>query len=174
MRILVISAVILFLDQFTKFLAKNWLVLGESIEVLGETVRLTFIYNHGMAFGIQVSNKLLFTVISIFAAVIIVYYLYKMRNEHLLIKLPLAVILGGAIGNLIDRIFYGKVVDFIDIDIPDLMFSAKKILFINFPGFELRRWPIFNVADIAVTCGMIFLIFLILFKKDQPLEQAVE
>ena len=174
MRILITSTIILFLDQLTKFLVKTWMTIGDSVSVFGSTVRLTFIYNYGMAFGISVNNKTLFTFISIFAAFIIIYYLYKMKNEKFIIKFPLAIILGGAVGNLFDRIVYGRVADFIDIDIPDIYISAKKILFFNIPEIELQRWPIFNVADIAVTCGMFFLIFLILFQKDQTEKEPTD
>jgi len=172
LRILISSTVIIILDQLSKFLVKNWLNVGETIPLLGNTVRFTFIYNQGMAFGIHVSNKSLFTAISIFAAIIITYYLYKLRNERIMIKMPLAIILGGAIGNLLDRVIYGKVVDFVDIDIPDIILPAKKIWFISIPQFELYRWPIFNVADIAVTCGMICLIFLVLFKSEESQEES--
>ncbi len=133
--------------------------LGASYPIFGDVVRLTFIENPGMAFGIDVGGKLFLTVFSIFASIGIFVYLYKIRSESLAIRLALALILGGAIGNLIDRVFYGvlfgegslfygKVVDFIDVDFFNL----------NFMGFHINRFPVFNLADSAVSIGVIMLL----------------
>lgn len=137
-------------DQATKILTKNYMVLHDSKEILGNFVRLTFIKNPGMAFGIQIGNKTLFTMFSIIASVVIFIYLLKTKGDKKFVKVALALILGGAIGNLIDRVLYGSVVDFVDVGIGDL------------------RWPVFNVADSAVSIGMIILIAVILFEKKSP------
>ena len=68
-------------------------------------------------------------------------------------------ILGGAVGNLIDRIAYGKVVDFVDVDIPDIVLPAFQVWNFTFQGFFLPRWPIFNVADMSVSIGIGILLF---------------
>ena len=81
-------------------------------------------------------------------------------------------IMGGAIGNLIDRIAVGRVVDFLDVEFFDISLPAFQFLFMNFPGYSLTRWPVFNVADSAVTCGMILIIWYILFQKT-PEKQEV-
>lgn len=170
MRVLLVSLVILLGDQITKLLIKGFsfpalgihvkgMPLGSSVPVLGNFARLTYIENPGMAFGIDVGGKLFFSVFSIVASVGILLYLYRMRNEPLLFRFSLAMILGGAVGNLIDRVFYGvifsdgglfygKVVDFIDVD----FFN------INILGYHLSRWPIFNVADSSVTVGVLLLL----------------
>lgn len=136
------------------------LQLGASRPILGDFLRLTYIENPGMAFGIDIGGKLFFSLFSILASVGILIYLYRSRDEHLALRVALALILGGAVGNLIDRVFYGvifqeaplfygKVVDFIDAD----FFN------VNFFGYQLSRWPVFNVADASVTCGVILMLF---------------
>ncbi len=132
---------VLVLDQISKQIIRMTLFVGQSVEVIGNFARLTFVENRGMAFGIQIGNGLLFTMLSIIASIGIAVYLFLQRNEHRGIAMSLSMILGGAIGNLIDRIAFGRVVDFMDI------------------GIGNTRWPVFNVADSAVVIGMGFLIF---------------
>src|SRR5438105_4500047 len=81
--------------------------LGSSKPIIGDLLRLTYIENPGMAFGIDIGGKLFFSFISIVASAAILMYLYKMREEPIAYRISLAMILGGAIGNLIDRTFYG-------------------------------------------------------------------
>ncbi|MGE5398897.1 MAG: signal peptidase II [Ignavibacteriales bacterium] len=172
MKVLFVSLFIIIVDQVSKFFIKGFsipalkiqregMIYGDHHNLLGSFFRITFVENPGMAFGIDLglSSKLFLSFFSIAASVGIIYYLYKVRNEKLIIRLSLALILGGAIGNLIDRVFYGviygyaplffgKVVDFLDID----FFN------INLFGYTYDRWPIFNVADVAVSLGVILLI----------------
>ena len=170
MRVLWLSASIVLIDQVTKILVKGmwipWLGIritglpyGFSRPLLGNFVRLTYIENPGMAFGIDVGGKLFFSIFSIVASIAIVVYLYHSRRDAPGFRLALAMILGGAIGNLIDRVFYGilfhegqlfygRVVDFLDVDFFDIRFF----------GHQMNRWPVFNVADAAVTIGVIMLL----------------
>ncbi len=170
MRVLWLSFTIVVVDQLSKlwvkgisipFLGINWegMRYGFSRPVLGNFFRLTYIENPGMAFGIDIGGKLFFSLFSILLSAGIVYYLYRARRENLGFRISLALILGGAIGNLIDRtfygvifneapLFYGKVVDFFDVDFFD----------INIFGYALSRWPVFNIADAAVTIGIILLL----------------
>ncbi len=134
--------------------------LGNSFPVIGDFLRITFIENPGMAFGIEVvDGKIFLTLFSIIASIGVLFYLYIMRHEKLLFRLSLALILGGAIGNLIDRVFYGviygesslfhgKVVDFIDVD----FFN------IDFLGFQLHRFWVFNIADASVSIGLVLML----------------
>jgi signal peptidase II len=179
-RVLWVTLFVVIADQFSKLAVKGislpWagidfkgIPVGSSYQVAGDWVRLTFIENPGMAFGIDLGGKLYLTLFSIAASVGIFAYLYLVRNEKLLFRLSLALVLGGAIGNLVDRIFYGvlfgdaplfygKVVDFIDIDIFNIT------LF----GYHLQRFWVFNIADAAVTIGvMIMLIFHRSFVKSE-------
>ncbi len=171
MRVLVLSALIVVSDQISKFLVKGislpWLGIsvdgmhyGSSRPILGDFLRLTYIENPGMAFGIDIGGKIFFSLFSILASVAILFYLYKTRGESLGLRIALAMILGGAMGNLIDRVFYGvifgnaplfygKVVDFFDLDFFNL----------NSLGYHLSRWPVFNIADASVTVGVVLLLF---------------
>jgi signal peptidase II len=168
-RVLYVTGIIVVVDQVSKLLVKGFdlpiigywqgMELGSSVSVFGDLLKLTFIENPGMAFGIDVGGKLVLTVFSTAASIGIVYYLFKIREEALIIRVSLALILGGAIGNLIDRVFYGvifengalfygKVVDFIDLDFFDMSLGS----------FHISRWPIFNVADAAVSIGVVLLL----------------
>jgi signal peptidase II len=134
----------LILDQGTKFLVVKYIKINQEIPLIGEVVRLKHIKNSGIVFGFDFLPGILVTILSIVASLGIVLYLIYHRNEVLQVRISLAVILGGALGNLLDRIFYQRVTDFIDI------------------GFGATRWPIFNFADAAVVVGMILLFYQIL------------
>lgn len=168
MRILWLSVFIFILDQVTKQIIRLTMDLGDSFSVLGEEFfRITYVENPGMAFGIDPGNKLLFSLLTIVIVLGLCYYMYTLRHESLSQRLPMAVVLGGAFGNLVDRVFYGlwfqeqpllfgRVVDFMDFDFPD----------IDLWGFYMSRWPVFNVADMAVSTGVILM--LIFMKNESP------
>lgn len=171
MRILSLSLFIVLADQITKLFVKGISIpalgihvegyrYGSSMEILGDFVRLTYIENPGMAFGIDIGGKLFFSLFSVLASIGILVYLVKARSEPFGFRLALAMILGGAVGNLIDRVFYGvifqeaplfygRVVDFIDVD----FFNVS--LF----GYHLSRWPVFNIADASVSVGVVVMLF---------------
>ncbi len=181
MRVLYFSFGVIFVDQFSKFYIKGinipflnisfeGMYYGESISVIGNFFKITFIENPGMAFGFNPGSdfKLWVSVFSLIASIGLFVYLYIVRNKSLSLRIALAMILGGAVGNLIDRTFYGiiykyspafygKVVDFFDFD------------FFNFAifGRSYDRWPIFNIADASVTVGVIILI---LFYRQHKIE----
>jgi len=179
-RVLLVSAAILVADQITKMLVRGFHIpglgirwegmpLGTSHPILGEFLRLTYVENPGMAFGIDIGGKIFFSVFSILASIGIITYLYRVRNERLGFRFSLALILGGAVGNLIDRLFYGvlfqgaplfqgRVIDFLDVEFFDIA------LF----GVHLTRWPVFNIADAAVTTGVLLL--LVFYRT--PVEQG--
>jgi signal peptidase II len=183
-RILNLSLAVVISDQLTKLFIKGFTIpalginvqglqLGSSFPIVGDLLRITYIENPGMAFGIDLGGKLFFSIFSILASIGILIYLYKTRNENLAFRISLALILGGAVGNLIDRVFYGvlfsegplfygKVVDFIDAD----FFN------INLFGYHLNRWPVFNIADASVTCGVILLLFT--HRKDKKVKSLGE
>jgi len=161
-----IIVAVIFLDQITKYIIRTNMSLGESIPVLGNFFCITYVENPGMAFGVRISNPILFSALSIFAAMLVFYYLYRLRNEGWLIQSALSLIAAGAIGNLVDRFIHGKVVDFFDVEFFDISIPTFSIFGIHFPGYSLTRWPVFNVADSAVTIGMIILIFYIIFIGD--------
>ena len=150
MWVLSVSAAVVVLDQVTKQLVRQNFKLYESVEVLGNFFRLTYVENSGIVFGIDVGSAMpLFTLLSLVATALIIYLLYRERLNIMPVRLALAVVLGGAIGNAIDRILWSKVVDFMDF------------------GIASYRFYIFNVADMAVTLGVaLYLISEILHERE--------
>lgn len=155
----IISALVAF-DQITKVLVKTSMMLGESHPLIGTLVQLTFVENPGMAFGISWGDgKMILTILTIGIAGMLVWYLRQLRDAHWSPRLAVTLILAGALGNLIDRLmygvifgdgplFYGKVVDFIHVDIPD----------ITWLGDVHTHFPVFNVADSCVSVGVVLLL----------------
>jgi signal peptidase II len=170
LRILYVTFGIVVLDQVTKLLVKGFTLpifnyyhegmqIGQSIPVIGDFLRLTFVENPGMAFGIDFGNPLFRAIFTLLISVGLFYYIYQVRHEDFIVRLTLAIILGGATGNLIDRIFYGvifgegpifygKVVDFIDLD----------FFRIDFLWIHMDRFAVFNVADASVTTGIVLML----------------
>lgn len=159
--IIIIAAVII-IDQLTKFWAVANLQFGNSVEIFGSFFMLTLVYNEGGAMGTNLAPPVFYLVASSIVLVLVLYYLYQQRQTYC-ISVPLAFIAGGAIGNLIDRFKFGQVVDFIDVDFFD----------ISLFGYRLERWWTFNVADMAISISIIYLIILIMFntEKKPPPEQ---
>lgn len=154
---ILVAGVVLF-DQLTKQIVKASFTLNESRPVLGDFFRLTYIHNTGGAFGVQLGTPLFYLVSSAMIIGILVLYFFTSRAAIGWSGVSLSLVLGGAIGNLIDRIAYGKVIDFLDFEFFDIAIRPCKLLFWQFPGYQLERWPIFNIADSAVTCGILLLL----------------
>jgi len=133
------AVLVVVLDQVTKAVASARLFLSEPVPVVGEVVRLTLVHNTGAAFGLFPGSRLPFIVVSILAITVVLFLVTREAYRGLPQRVLLGCILGGAIGNLVDRVRLGWVVDFIDV------------------GFGSARWPVFNVADSAVTVGVILL-----------------
>jgi signal peptidase II len=133
---------IVFLDQLTKFLIKQNFQLNQSIPIIKSILHLTYITNTGSAFGLFKSFNVFFILFSIIVIILIFYYLNKVKENEKALQFAVGFLLGGTIGNLIDRVSYGFVIDFID----------------------FRIWPVFNIADSAVSISVILLIVL-LWKK---------
>lgn len=140
------------IDQLTKALISQNIALHSSRSVIPGFFNLTHIRNSGAIFGFfsQSDNQILYiflTLISLAALGLVIYYFFKTPGTDRLMKISLAVILAGALGNLVDRVFRGYVIDFLD-------FYVK--------GWH---WPSFNVADASISVGAFFLIFILLFKR---------
>ena len=169
MAVLWITFFIVVFDQFTKLLVKGspWSFLpfkgmpyGSSQKFIDDIVRITFIENPGIAFGINIPGfKVVFAVFSIVASIAILYYL-KSNLHRLRVgdRVALALILGGAVGNLIDRVFYGVIYH------EQSLFYGRVVDFVDF-GYQRNWFPVFNVADSAVTIGVALLILLMLRHK---------
>ncbi len=182
MRVIFYSFIVVLIDQITKILVKGISIpflginhqgmkYGESINVFGDIFKFTFVENPGMAFGIEVGDyaKLFLSLFSLIASIGIVIYLYNVRNEKFLYRFSLALILGGAVGNLIDRFFYGVIYGYA----PLLYGRVVDFLHVDTFGFTIfgktyDSFPIFNVADSAVTIGVaLILIFHKSIEKDR-------
>lgn len=139
-------------DAVTKMLARRWLPFPLlPHDVLGNTVRFTLVYNPGAAFGINFGgySRWIFMALTVIALLILARLYAATRNGHTMRIVALALVCGGAIGNLIDRMSSGMgVVDFIDV------------------GLRTARWPTFNVADMAVSVGAV-LLALVLWTEDR-------
>ena len=157
MKILFASAIMVLADQISKTAIRSTMTLYESITVIPGFFHLTYITNDGMAFGINFPFGIyIFSTISIILTAILFWYLWTIREENIILRSGVAMILAGAIGNLIDRLFLGEVVDFLDFMIGDL------------------HWYVFNFADSFVTIGMGIILYdaIILEKKRQSISNA--
>ncbi|GAB7388059.1 signal peptidase II [Bacillaceae bacterium] len=134
MRYYLIAFVVLLLDQVTKWLVVRNMEVGESIPLLEGVFHITSHRNRGAAFGILQDQRWFFIAVTIIVVVGIVVYLRKIHREKPRLAVALSLILGGAVGNFIDRAATGEVVDFLD--------------------FTLIDYPIFNVADSAIVIGV--------------------
>ena len=130
------------IDQITKAVTRSEMMLGESRPVIKNFFHFTYITNDGMAFGLNFPGGIyFFTSVSLLMTVFLGWYFWQQKDSDLTLRLSLALILAGAIGNLIDRILFGTVVDFFDFMIGSY------------------HWYIFNVADASVTIGMVLYIY---------------
>ena len=149
-KLLIIAGSICILDQVTKALIVTTIDVYDSIPIIPGFFNLTHIYNPGGAFGFLARNpsemRHLFFLVSSFAAVGLIVFLYvKTPPQQRLLELALSLIMGGAFGNIIDRIRIGKVIDFLDVYIMDF------------------HWPAFNIADSAITIGICLFAYHLLF-----------
>jgi len=148
-----ISLIVVIFDQLSKFFIKQYWIENNlfynQINIIGNYLRFVFIENPGIAFGINTSNYHLYiTIFTVLAIIVLVYFLCQLIRADSIECLPWSFILGGAIGNCIDRIMvlipssgYNGVIDFIDI------------------GFNQYRWYVFNIADASITIGLIIFLY---------------
>jgi signal peptidase II len=142
-------ALLVGLDQWTKWLVRANFQTGESIRVLGdEFLRLTYVLNPGIAFGLSVPWKSALLAFGWTAAAALAVYLFYLVRRGDPNRWPIALFLSGAIGNSLDRTIYGEVTDFVDVDFPD---------------FIMHRFAVFNVADSCVTIGVVLLLLILIF-----------
>jgi signal peptidase II len=140
-----ISMLVVALDQFTKFLVLKSMVLNQSIPLFPDVLCFTYIQNTGSAFGFMANlgpavRIPFFIAATLLASFIVFTYQKMLPQERIWARIALGLVWGGALGNLVDRLLYGKVVDFID----------AKDLYFPF---------IFNVADTCITVGLLYLLF---------------
>jgi signal peptidase II len=155
-----LSLAIVVLDQVTKVYVMETMRLHESIPVIANFFSITYIRNPGAAFGFLSTSSssfrfVFFGITSVFAVGLLGTILVRMPKDDWMGRLSVAGILGGAIGNLLDRLRYGEVIDFLD-------------FYIN--GYH---WPAFNVADSAITVGVVFLILHFALEKEPEKASAL-
>lgn len=175
MRVLWLSLAIVLVDQATKLLAKFQLEpLGRPVQVIGDLFKFTYTENPGMAFGLELGSKLFLTLFSIVATILILVYLWHVRKAPLGYRLALAFVLGGALGNVIDRVFfgmtfgeclpsppgssrlfYGCVIDFLHVDV-GVLFIPDWVPFLGGGGYPL--FPIGNIADVCIIIGVVLVL----------------
>ena len=135
----------LLLDQFVKYLVRTNMELGQSIPIISGIFHLTYIENPGAAFGILANRRLLFLLLTIIIVGIMFYLYFQLRQKKSLTAFSLGLVISGALGNFIDRFFFFFVTDL----------------------FDLRIWPIFNIADICICVGLALLCYLLFFKGEE-------
>lgn len=146
-----LAGLIVILDQLTKQWVSSVFSYGETLELL-PILNLTLVHNMGAAFSFLSEaggwQRWFFAIVSLVVSVVLVVWLSRLPSRQSLLSVALALVLGGAVGNLWDRVFLGYVVDFIDVH------------------YQQYHWPAFNVADSAITIGAILLILESLFVSE--------
>ena len=146
MHTLLLALFIIVVDQLFKYYIQTYMMLGMSIPIIQDVFHITYILNPGAAFGLFENQTTFFVIIAVCMVIAAIYFYPKIPEQYSLLRFGTGLIVGGAMGNVIDRIKTGYVVDF----------------------FDFRIWPIFNIADIGIVCGVGCIIFTIIFlyKED--------
>lgn len=139
-----IFATILVLDQAVKFLIMTTMTPGQSIPIIENVFHITFVLNPGAAFGLLANQQWIFMVCGVALLGVFLYYYQRLQQTGPFLRYGCVALLAGAMGNLLDRIENGLVVDF----------------------FDFRIWPVFNIADIAIVGGVISMMYAILRQPD--------
>lgn len=147
--VFILTLIIIAVDQITKYLAIDALKGSSAKVIIPDFFRLVYVENYGAAFGILQNKKIFFVIITIAVVIGLILFLMRYYNRiNLITKLSIATLLGGTIGNFIDRVRFGYVVDFF-----------------SFRLFNFYEFPVFNIADIAIVISTILIVYLLLFDK---------
>jgi len=144
-----IAALIVIADQAIKYFVHNSMRISQSIPLVKNVLQLTYVRNTGAAFSLFVGFSSYLVVIGLIVAAVVVYFHYKGPKKNYYLQVGLAFVLGGSLGNLIDRVFRGYVIDYVDIMI----------------------WPVFNLADIMINVGVILIAYK-LFAEEEKKDAA--
>lgn len=148
MPIIIMAILIVAIDQWSKYVVQAGMTPGLSIPIIPNMFHITYILNPGAAFGLLENQRIFFIIVAAIMLLAAIYFYPRIPAKCFMLKSGLGLLAGGASGNLIDRIKTGYVVDF----------------------FDFRIWPVFNVADIAIVCGVFLIILAILrssHKEDE-------
>jgi len=133
------------LDQLLKFLIVKNIALGQSLPLIGQAVKLTYVRNTGAAFSLFVGFSPYLAVVGLIAALVVIYWHTRTSPRNLLLQIGLAAVLGGSGGNLLDRIARSYVIDYID----------------------FKVWPVFNLADISINLGVLLIAWSLFCQKEE-------
>lgn len=145
-----LATVILALDQFTKYVVIKTMILGQSIPIINDVLHFTYVHNYGAAFGLFQKKWYLFIAVASISIMVIIYYSKFLAPNNMWVQIALALLLAGALGNLIDRLKFKYVIDFIDV----------------------RFWPVFNVADIVINVGVGMLIVEMFWESHEDVKET--
>jgi signal peptidase II len=151
------AALVVLVDQLSKYFVLAWLGEGQSWEIapwLAPVFRFTHVTNTGAAFGLFREWGDFFVIVAAIVIVVIIFYYRHLPDGQLLMRVALGLQLGGAVGNLVDRLRQGFVVDFIDL---------------NF--WPLHEWPVFNLADSSIVAGVVLLALLMIWEERREREK---
>lgn len=151
---LVISFIILGLDQLTKQIIQESMFIYQSREIIGNFLKFSFVKNPNSVFGLYLGGPAVSTVLTILAFIFVLFLFFTAENRFFIIGISM--IIGGAMGNIMDRFLHFKVIDFIDV------------------GIGKYRWPTFNVADSFVTIGILFIIAYYFFIEDKNADSSAD
>lgn len=153
-----LALVVVIVDQWTKWLAETKLTFHDPVPVIEPFLNWTLAYNYGAAFSFLADaggwQKWFFSGLALLMSLVLILYLIKAPRKATLLSLGLALVLGGAVGNLIDRLLHGHVIDFIHVHYADAW-----------------HYPIFNIADIGISLGVLLIVIDMLFlekKREMP------
>lgn len=145
---LIISAVVVILDQISKYLVVQNIAEGATVKCIDGLFHLTYIKNEGAAFGMLSDRRWVFMAVSVIAIAAIIIYMWRAKPQSMWEKTALGMIVGGGIGNMIDRVLNGYVVDFVEV--------------------EFVKFAVFNVADafVTVSCGILIVYLVVLTVRE--------
>lgn len=146
-----IAFLIAALDQTLKYLVNKYMVLGQSLPLLGNFFKLTYVRNTGAAFSFFVGFSPYLAIIGLAVSVAVVYFHHRIPSRNYFLQIALALILGGSLGNLSDRIFRSYVIDFLDFTV----------------------WPVFNLADIMINVGVLMLIYKLFERRGENVSDTI-
>lgn len=146
-KIYIISIIVLLIDQMTKKIVMNNMLLGQEIKIIKNFFSLIYLTNTGAAFSTFENQRLFLIIVSLFCTALIVSLMQKEKNMTKLKILSFGILIGGMFSNLIDRVFYKHVVDFISFTI------------LNY------KFPVFNIADIGITIGVFLYLIINIYEE---------
>ncbi len=140
-----LTFLVLIIDQLVKIVIVMKLLPFQNVWIISNVFAISYVRNYGAAFGIMQSQKLLLIILSLLVILLVWFNRHKLTQYPKILQMGLAIALGGALGNLVDRIRLGYVVDFLDFQV----------------------WPVFNIADIGIVCGVGLIILGLFFEQSQ-------